>query len=310
MHPASMPPLNPLRVFIVAAQRGSFSAAAKYLGVSQANVSRQVIVLEDFLGVPLFDRNGRNIRLTNAGRQYANRIGPCFDIFYNATQDIQGSERDSVVNLCVYPTFAMKWLIPRIAEFNRLYPKYSVRINTAIRPVDFEHSNFDVAIQMGSNDSHKTDSIELLEDEIDVICAPSLLKDEKKPLTPDDLNRFTLLYSKYRSDDWDFWLQGNDFAAPELDNKNIFDTSTLLYQAATVGMGLAIGQISILQEDIDNGILCRPFNKPISRHQNYRMIWPKDRHVQTKTRRFIDWTLDNLGKKRVFYPGEKQPDSK
>lgn len=306
MPPVSMPPLNPLRVFVVAAQRGSFSAAAKYLGVSLANVSKQVTVLENFLGVSLFDRHGRDVHLTPAGRQYANRIGPSFDIFHLATQDLQGEERDSVVNVCVYPTFAFKWLIPRINEFKTCYPDFQVRIHTAIRPVDFKSSNFDVAIQMSSNDAHKTESLELFEDVIDVVCAPSLLLERDTKMNAEDLSHFSLLYSKYRIDDWEHWLKGNNIPTPFSDRREIFDTSILLYQAACVGMGMAIGQVSILEDDINNGILCRPFNLPITRHQSYRMIWPKDRHVQIKTRRFIDWVLEALNRKRFFFPGNKK----
>lgn len=300
-----MPPLNPLRVFVVAAQRGSFSSAAKALGVSQANVSRQVTVLEDFLGVKLFDRSGRDIRLTDVGRLYVNRTGPCFDIISSATEEVLGKERDTTINLTAYPTFSFKWLIPRLSDFERRHPEFNVRIHTAIRPVDFSSSEFDVAIQMQTGKSREAESVKIMDDEIDVVCSPKILKSDNLKLSIDDLSELRLLHSKYRLDDWEYWLKNALGIKPTAEPKYIYDSSILLYQAACEGVGLAIGQVALLADDFESGRLCRPFNKPVKRPQSYHILWPKDRHVRIKTRRFVDWVLSSTNNEKVFFPNEK-----
>lgn len=300
----TMPPLNPLRIFVAAARHESFSATAKTLGVSQANVSRQITVLEEFLGSKLFQRKGREVQLTQTGHLYLKQVGPCFDILAAATEELLDREQESTINVCVYPTFSFKWLIPRLANFERLYPDYNVRIHTAVKPVDFSNSEFDAAIQIAETAPSDAQGFELIKDTIDVICAPSLLKDASKTLQLDELGRYKLLSARYRRDDWNHWLDANRSPNFDIQASQEYDSSILLYQAAIEGMGMAVGQIELLEDDFASGKLCCPFRLPVIRPQSYYITWPTDRHVRVKTRRFIDWVAESTGHRRQFYPNE------
>ena len=142
-------PLNPLRTFAVASRHRTFTAAARQMGVSQVAVSRQISILEGYLGVRLFERSARAVKLTQAGRAFGQEVASLFDDLERATVRILNSEAQSTINLRVYPTFAHHWLLPRLATFTTAHPEYRVRFDTTVEPLDFRGTHLDAAVQLG-----------------------------------------------------------------------------------------------------------------------------------------------------------------
>jgi LysR family glycine cleavage system transcriptional activator len=291
----TIPPLNPLRVFEAVARLGSFTKAAAELYVSQSAVSRQVSILEDYLDVKLFNREQRGVSLTKIGEAYQQQIGPAFAKISAATQDLLTSSLGGPVKVRAYTTFAAKWLMRRLPQFHTSHPDIEVRLSTDVSPVDFSKEDIDLAIQFGEGSWSGVTCERLFDDEITPVCSP-LLPTEDAPLkTPDDLKRHRLLHSQYRKIDWSDWLAA--IGRPELANHQdsmMFSSSILTYQAAIDGLGVAIGQVPLLDQELRAGTLICPFDQVVRRKYAYYLLAPQRDSVPKKVTVFRDWLLDEV----------------
>lgn len=283
-----LPPLNPLHVFEVAARLGSFSRAAEELNVTQSAVSRQVATLEGALGVRLFERDRRGALLTQVGKAYWTEIAPAFATISNATSKLIEIRKVEPLHLQVYTTFAAKWLVHRLPEFQARYGGINVRIHNSVQPVDFARDKIDVAIQLGDGNWPKMNSIKLFADVIQPICSPSLLAG-RGPLVPEDLATHSILFSRYRRRDWTDWLTLSGRSDLKLGPMIEFPSSVLTYEAAAKGTGIAMGQIGILDYEIKNGLLVPLFDAPVERDLAYYVVWQGDEEPPRKVRAFLKW---------------------
>lgn len=292
----TIPPLNPLRVFEAVARLGSFTKAADEMHVSQSAVSRQVSLIEDYLAVKLFVREQRGITLTEVGHTYYREIGPAFARIAAATEDLLVGSRGGPIKVRAYQTFAAKWLMRRLPEFHSAHPAIEVRLSTDVAPVDFSKENIDLAVQFGDGSWSGAISERLFDDEITPVCSPALLDSRKCPLnTLDDLTRHRLLHSHYRKNDWPDWLAAA--GRPELAHHQesmIFSSSMLTYQAAMDGLGVAIGQIRLLDQELEKGTLVRPFDLVVRRKFAYYLLMPKRDSVPKKVAIFREWLLNEI----------------
>jgi LysR family glycine cleavage system transcriptional activator len=282
------PPLNPLRVFEVAARTGSFTAAAEEMRVTQSAVSRQIATLEGYLGLRLFERGRGSVSLTATGESYRRQIAPAFELIGSATQQLVTQGRVEPLRIRVYTIFAAKWLIRRLPRFRAQYPKIKVHLDNAVAPVDFSKDRVDIAIPLGDGNWPGTEAELLFKDVIQPVCSPQLLKGDKSLKTIDDLSRFQLLHSRYRKKDWPHWLEAMG-KSEVMKETMTFPTSVLTYQAAMEGIGVAIGQVNLLGEDFASGTLVPLFGPPIESGLGYYAVWPNDRPVSQKLRSFLSW---------------------
>lgn len=282
-----LPPLNPLRAFEVAGRHVSFTRAAEELGVTQTAVSRQVSVLESFLRVRLFERHNSDLILTDPGRAYLAAIQPALEMISNATEISRGQAK-SVLKVRVYLTFALRWLLPRLSRFRAEHPEIDINLTTSVTPADFERDDIDISICHG--DGHWKDVViwQIFNDSVTPVCSPALLQGSDAPRTPADLVRQSLLHSRNRSDDWAEWLA---FAQVVNEPKQslVFETSSLVYEAAKQGLGFAIGQVRLLQDDIARGDIVAPFDV-MMRPKAYYLLHRQGR-IEAKTRIFCEWVL-------------------
>jgi LysR family glycine cleavage system transcriptional activator len=289
-----IPPLNPLRVFEAVARLGSFTRGAQELHVSQSAVSRQISLLEDYLQVKLFNREQRGISLTDAGRAYQQEIGPAFARIAAATQDLLTRSYGGPVRVRAYTTFAAKWLMRRLPAFQDAYPEIDVRLSTDVSPADFSSDELDLAIQFGDGAWPDVHCDRLFDDCITPVCSPSL-RDKPGALlrTVDDLKQHRLLHSRYRKDDWPYWLAAVD--RPDLaehrDNM-VFPSSILTYQAAIDGLGVAIGQVRLLDHEFDHGTLVCPLPRVVRKGLAYYLLRPQRDSTPRKVTVFRDWLLE------------------
>lgn len=285
----TVPPLNPLRVFECAARHGSFTKAADELFVSQSAVSRQIAALEDYLGVKLFVREQGGVRLTSEGNRYQREVGPAFSSIASATERLRRASVSSPLKLRVYATFAAKWLIRRLNDFHEKNPDIHVRISTSVAPVSFAKDDVDGAIQFGDGNWVDGDAEFLFGDQIEPVCSPSLLDTGPAMQIPEDVFKHRLLHSRYRRIDWQDWLSSVGLALPDERDPMVFPSSLLTYQAAVDGMGIAIGQVRMLQTEFKSGLLTRPFQRPLERDLAYYFVLPKGQEPSPKLRVFRDW---------------------
>lgn len=286
----SVPPLNPLRVFGVAARAGSFTRAAEILSVSPSAVSRQITTLETFLDVRLFHRAREGNILTEVGEEYYRGIAPAFEIITSVTDRVTRAQGSAPLNVRVPATFAVRFLIPRLSEFKEEHPGTHVRIVTGYGPVDFVREDVDISIQIGSGNWPGTESKMLFANWEQPICNPKVFKVGKPIKRIDDLRGYRLLISNNRRSDWRDWL--NAMGRPDfpLDEMEIveFSNSMLAYQAAADGLGIVIGQFPLLGPEFADQSMVRLFDKPI-RRGSYFAVWKAETGPIRKARQFLSW---------------------
>ncbi|WP_092149832.1 transcriptional regulator GcvA [Bradyrhizobium sp. NFR13] len=283
-----IPPLNPLHVFDVAARHLSFTRAAAELRVTQPAISRQINTLEGFLGVRLFERDKHGLRLTSEGEEFQRQIAPAFRIIANATASLTATGKAEPLKIRVYTTFAAKWLIPRLPSFYVAYPQIKLNISNVVTPIDFEKDKVDLALQFGDGNWPGVETELLFKDLIQPVCSPKLLK-RTRVVELDDLRKVQLLHSHYRRADWPDWLMA--VKRPDLltDAGISFPSSVLTYQAAVEGVGVAVGQLFLLRNEIQDGTLVPLFNAPFERPMAHYVAWPKNRPLGRKARSFVHW---------------------
>lgn len=289
-----IPPLNPLRVFEVVARTKNLTIAAEQLHVTQSAVSRQIGVLEIYLGVELFRRERHGVALTRIGQSYADQIIPAFAQIALASDKLIKETRQGALRVRTYTTFAAKWLIPRLLEFRKLYPNIEVILSNAVPDIDFDRDSVDLAIQFGDGLWPRVQTDLLFRDEMEPVCSPQYLAQHTiDGAQPEALLRSRLLVSHYRRSDWDDWLTATAMTGPaESAERMTFSTSVLTWQAAINGLGLAIGQNSMLVDDFASGQLVRPFNRPVRRDKAYYLVRPEFQRESRKVGVFRDWLLD------------------
>lgn len=297
-------PLNPLRAFAIAAQYHTFTAAAQHMGISQVAISRQIAILEAYLGVQLFERRVRSVKLTEVGKAFSREIIGLFHDLEQATHRVLKQESEMAVHLRIYPTLVHYWLSPRLAQFYTAWPDHSVRLDTSVRPLDFRGTHLDVAFQLGQGEWNDARCKKLFDERIDVVCSPDYASRFNFFQTPKDLESATLLHAKYRRREWALWGNASGRRLPDGPGM-IFDSSLLAYGAARDGLGLAVGQIDILADELDAGRLVRPFAQPVETGSSFYLVWPTLKSVATPTRHFIDWLLASSGQPTEFFKRQK-----
>ncbi|MBC7580760.1 LysR substrate-binding domain-containing protein [Tardiphaga sp.] len=283
-----LPPLNPLHVFDVAARQLSFTRAAAELRVTQPAISRQINALESFLGVRLFERDRQGLRLTSEGEQFQRQIAPAFQIIANATSSLMSTGKAEPLKIRVYTTFAAKWLIQRLPSFYVAYPHIKLNISNVVAPIDFEKDKVDLAIQFGAGKWPNVECELLFRDLIQPVCSPKLLKSNRL-VELDDLRKVQLLHSHYRRADWPDWLMAVNRPDLLTDVGVSFPSSVLTYHAAMEGVGVAMGQLHLLRNELHDGSLVPLFNAPFQRSMAHYVAWPKHRALGKKSRSFIHW---------------------
>jgi LysR family transcriptional regulator, glycine cleavage system transcriptional activator len=255
---AKLPPLNALRAFLVAARHQSFSRAAQELSVTHGAISRQVRGLEEFLGVPLFERQVRKVLLTEAGQQLYAETSPAMEQIGAAARALMVRAPPRAVRINSRTSFSVRWLIPRLPDFVAHYPGIEPQLFTSLASPDKAPEPFDIAIRRGVEGWPPAVKAQpFLEDELVVVAAPSLLK--KKPIVEaKSLAQHTLLVVKTRKQDWDDWKAHVGLPRLRPAQRLQLDHSHIALQGAVDGLGFAVTATSLLGTDVAQGRLVCP----------------------------------------------------
>ena len=265
---------------------GTASAAAEELALTQGAISRQLKVLEDQLGLPLFRRERQRLILTPAAQDYVAEVRRALAILSAASLTLRANPTGGSLNLAILPAFGMHWLAPRLADFAQAHPEVTVNLSTRLHPFDFATSAFDAAIHYGRQDWPGVDYLKLMDEEILAVAAPSLLT---SPLTtPDAVLSHPLLQLESRTGDWGRWLahHGHSGARP---TGMLFDQFATMMQGAIHGLGLALLPLFLIQRELAEGRLIPAFGPPIRALGSYYLVWPKARPPRAPLTSFRDW---------------------
>lgn len=282
-----LPYLNGLRAFEAAARNGSFAAAAAELNVTAAAVSRMVRLLEQRLGVDLFARGANSLALTGAGRSYQVGLSPIFDALALLTEQVKASPGGRVLTIGAGPTFAVRWLIPRLAAFREIAPELEVRFATGGVAAPFAE-DWTCGVKLGDGDWPGLAAEPLFDADLTPVCAPLLAQRLKAPR---DLAGATLLRVAHAPEDWKLWLKAA--GTPRVAAAGpVFEYYGQALQAAADGVGVAIGIRPYIDDDLAAGRLVAPFGLTVAKGSRWYLIYRPYRAAEPAFATFRRWIAD------------------
>jgi LysR family transcriptional regulator of beta-lactamase len=247
-------PLNGLRAFEAAARHLSFTKAAIELCVTPPALSHQVKALEERLGVPLFRRLPRGLGLTDEGQALLPVLREAFDKVAAALDGFDGAKGREILSVGAVGTFAIGWLLPRLAAFRAEHPFVDLRLTTNNNRVDIAEEGLDFAIRFGDGAWHGTEAVLIFEAPLSPLCTPEIAARLREPA---DLAAETLLRS-YRVGEWPAWLEAAGVASPALTGP-VFDSAATMVEAALAGHGVALVPACMFERELAEGRAARPF---------------------------------------------------
>jgi LysR family glycine cleavage system transcriptional activator len=278
--------LNGIKAFEAAARSGSFAAAGAELNVSPAAISRMVHLLEERLGVALFERKANRLALTSAGRVYQSGLTPIFDALASLTAQVTAPASLRVLTIGVGPTFAMRWLIPRLADFRKEEPAIDVRITAGGVAAPFG-DDWSCGIKLGDGDWPGLIAEPLFAADLLPVCTPRLANALKRPA---DLKGPSLLRVAHSPDDWPSWLKAAGVTrltarGPE------FQYYGQALQAASDGLGIAMGIRPYIDDDLAAGRLVAPFPLSVPKGMRWYLVYRSFQAEQRDFAAFRRWIM-------------------
>lgn len=284
-----LPSLTGLRAFEAAARHGSISKAADELCVTHAAVSRHVAKLEYSLNAQLFERKRQRVVLTGRGAAYASQLQRIFNDLYEVTRQQFDLAADSTaLRIGVLSTFAMRFLIPRLATFRERYPDIVVHIESSHHALDPRSSDVDVAIWLGNGNWAGLTAMTLFDEELLPVASPALLAQHKIE-SIHDLRHFLFLQVEARPDDWGRWLSA--VGATDIDGSAglRLEYSALAYEGAVNALGIAMAQTMFVKDDIAQHRLVAAIDKPVRTGRTYYAVYVDSNRRQDAIARFVHW---------------------
>jgi LysR family transcriptional regulator, glycine cleavage system transcriptional activator len=286
-------PLNALRVFEVAARTGSYAEAGSELGLTHGAVSRQIALLETWLGQRLFVRIGRRMTATPAARAFASEVSLSFDRMTAAAELCGRPSVHHILRVSAPTTFALRWLIPRLEGFHVARPEVEVVVTTTTTLHEELRGGFDVAIRRGPAEPGAWPQYRpaaFLAETDTLIVSPTLF--ERAPLRdPADIINHVLLSSETRLGDWADWLERAGQMHRAEQRRRVFDHFFVTLQAVIDGLGIGIGPFPVLQTDVASGRLLTPFPAIRVRRTGYVALVPFDASKSSVLTGFVDWLV-------------------
>jgi LysR family glycine cleavage system transcriptional activator len=285
-----LPPLNALRAFEAAARHLSFTRAAEELHVTQAAISHQVKALEEHLGRKLFRRLNRALLLTDDGQAYLPSVSRAFALLNEATSDLLTRQAPGPLTVSALPSFAARWLVPRLGRFRQVHPDIDLRIDPSTELTDFSAGDVDVSIRYGRGKYPGLRADWLMTEDIFPVCSPALVEGEHALHEPRDLEHHVLLHDDGHGD-WRTWLLAASVDRVDPGRGPIFTDSSMLIQAAMAGQGVALARGVLAADELAAGRLVRPFTLSLPTEFAYYLVCPQNTAELPKIVAFRDWLL-------------------
>ena len=284
-----LPSLNALRAFEAAARHQSFAKAAAELHVTEGAISRHIKLLEEEVGLPLFIRRPRKVELTEHGAKLLPSLNKAFKTIASGFAEVAAEAPK--LKLLSQPSFSIRWLIPRLDEFRQSHPASPINITTGLYDwADAVGGGYDLAFGCGPDCPEGWEAALVVPATMTPVCSPRLLKG-RSIVTPADLTQFNLLHTTPNRSDWKIWIA--EFARDEVDpmNGETFPVLDMAIQAAVMGQGIAMGDLTLLTEELASGKLICPLPELKLRRDadNYYVYGPAARWDRPRVAAFRQW---------------------
>ena len=287
-------PLSFLRIFEAAGRTGSFRAASAELNLTPSAVSHAVRKLEQALGIPLFERDTRNVRLSYEGEALMRHVSRAFDELRRG-MEVVSTRGPKLLRLHCAPSFAAQWLTPRLADFLKRHPGVELRLAAGVDYTRFASDEFDADIVYGPPRVEGLIVVPLGEETIAPMCAPELAA---RIASSSDLFNHVLIQTDSKQIQWADWFDANGLVAPP-PNGSRFDRSFLAIAAAAEGLGVALESTRLAERELASGRLVMPLDRisvPV-RYVGHNLVFPRYVRQRHPLRAFSEWLLTELGVK-------------
>lgn len=310
-----IPSTHALACFEAAARHESYTRAAQELALTQSAVSRQISSLEAYLGVELFRRTRHGVMLTASGADYARQTGRLLESLERATLDaaaLQGG--GGTLMLGVVPTFATRWLLPRLPDLARRYPDITIHLETRTRPFLFADTDFDAAIYAGTPEQVAnwpgTQATPLLREDVVPVCSP-VLPGYRPGITPEELADFPLLQQSTRPYGWRQWFDAMGVAAPMALRGPRYELFSMTATAAAHCGGVALVPTILVQEELERGELVVACDRPLLGERHYYLVAPAQSLRLAPLAAFRSWLIEQTDGEKVrvenaLIPGNRE----
>lgn len=296
-----LPPLNSLVAFEASARHLSFTHAAKELGISREAVSRHIRVLEEHLGVKLFDRLHRAVALTASGKKLQSVVQDSLKNIAYVTGAIQRPGRALVINVSSTIAIASFWLTPRLARFRSKHPNVEIHVVISDTPKDLMADGIDVGLRYGDGNWKGLKALRLFGINSFPVCSPEYLESAAPINEPADLLQHKLVNldgAAHASEDWWWWLEGQGVELPESVNMLGFDSYDNVIQVALDGQGVALGFSGLTTDLIAQGRLVRPMPSELTKGHAIYLVIPSGTDPAPGVQDFIDWIVDEAAEEK------------
>lgn len=284
-----IPSIEALIAFEAAARHRSFTRSADELALTQSAVGRQIACLEDYVGVPLFSRVKKRLSLTGIGELYAVQVRETLEKIERDTLAAMAHRgAGGILELAVIPTFATRWLIPRLPSFYAAHADITLNLMTRSEPFMFKSTGFDAAIHFGNPVWPGTIARHLFGEEMTPVCSPALLDDGAAPA---DLSCFTLLHQSARPDAWRLWLAQASMQHEPCMRGQRYELFSMLVEAAKAGLGMALVPRFFVQSELASGELIAPFGATLRNESGYYLVYPEAKQNCRLVGAFESWLV-------------------
>ncbi|MGI9413420.1 MAG: LysR substrate-binding domain-containing protein [Hyphomicrobiales bacterium] len=284
-----LPSLRGLRAFEAVARTGRFRVAAAELNVTRSAVSHQIRALENALGVVLFERGSKPAQLTEAGRAYFPVVREAFDAIERSTRGLGRTRDAEELVIQVYVTVALKWLIPKLYDFEQNHPDLRVRLSTSYVEWDFDREHADVGLILARRRQAGLHYRPLFRSVLTPVCSPGLLDGPGPPASAADLQHHTVLHVYTAEEDWLTWLEAAGVRDIELSDRIAFDSYILSQQAAEDGQGVAMTLGPFARDELRSGRLVEPFGLRVPHRHNWELVSAEEDRNEPKIIQFAAW---------------------
>jgi LysR family glycine cleavage system transcriptional activator len=283
--------MSALIAFEAVARTKSFSKAAAELSLTQGAVSRQVQVLEEYIGATLMLRTSHGCVLTEAGKPYAEQVRQALGKIANATSTAQAGRRTTTLRLAIGPAIGSLWLMPKISEFLTTHRGIHITFMTRyVQPVNFVDEDLDAATYSGEKYDDSLGFDLLFYDNMLPVCAPRI-SNSYRVREPKDLLRLPLLQEAARMNAWPDWFAANGVVADHVEGQS-FEHFYVVTHAALAGLGVAMLPTFAIEAELQRGDLVVAIDCPVLRGKPHYLVWPKDRGEERCLRAFRSWLLN------------------
>ena len=285
-----LPSLNALRVFVAVARSGGVSRAAEELNLTHSAVSHQIRSLQSELGVTLFEKSGRGLMLTEQARAYVQRIESAFKEIEEATLDVTTHNRHRL-RISTIPSFAARWLLPRLGDFIATCPDVDVEVQSSHRAADVKGGEVDIGIRFDTGPHPGLYSERLMRDWLFPVCSPEFAK-KYALCDASGIDGVPLMHSE--REPWSSWFPAAGIVADEPEHGILFNDSALMLQAAAAGQGLCLARQSIVYDELQSGRLVRPFSTYVESPFSYFFVCRREKLAAPPIAAFRTWIFRQI----------------